>query len=207
MAALVPPRFYPILDAASLERLQQDPRQVAAGLMRAGAGILQYRWKGPYTREAYENAVAVGQIVKAAGAIYVVNDRADIALAAGADGVHVGQDDLPPAAIRRFCPKTLNLGLSTHSEAQLRDSQQAPIDWVALGPIYHTGSKEKADPQLGLEELRRLAPLAQRPLVAIGGLTLENAPSVLQAGAASCAVISDWMRDDWEERAAAWARL
>ncbi len=201
------PPFYPILDADSLRRAGLDALEAAQGLVDAGARILQYRWKGPYSRQAYETALAVGRIVQGAGVLYVINDRTDIALLARADGVHVGQTDLPPEAVRSIAGDNLFVGISTHNEAQLRAAADEPIDCVALGPIFGTASKQNPDPQVGLDELRRLAPLATRPLIAIGGITLETAPAVLAAGVGSCAVISDWMRGDWRARSRAWAQL
>ena len=207
MQALSLPRFYPILDAAALDRAGLDALDAAEVLMDAGARIVQYRWKRPYTRAALQTAEAVGRIARAAGALYVINDRADIALLVGADGVHVGQRDLPPAAVRRVSGEKLFVGLSTHNEEQLRAAADQPIDCVALGPVFGTVSKLNPDPPVGLEELARLAALAQRPLIAIGGLTLETAPTALDAGAASCAVISDWMRGNWRERVRRWAQI
>ena len=145
----------------------------------------------------------------------MVNDRADIALLSGADGVHVGQDDLSPSAVRRVIGDRLLLGYSTHNEAQLRAAASEPVDYVALGPIFGTASKHNPDPVVGLQELARLAPLAgERPLVAIGGLTLDTARQALAAGASSCAVISDWMPSAvggldsaWRERLRAWVEL
>ncbi len=204
---LLLPRFYPILDPAACERAGLDPEEAARGLVGAGAGIVQFRWKGPYTRAAFELAQRIGGIVRAAGALYVLNDRADIALLVEADGVHVGQTDLPPEAVRRVVGEKLFVGLSTHNEAQLIKAGDEPIDCVALGPIFGTASKENPDPRVGLEELRRLAPLAKQPLIAIGGVTLEAAPEALAAGAASCAVISDWMRGDWRKRVELWTKI
>jgi len=207
MPTLTLPPFYPILDAAAVERAGLDTLEAVQGLVDAGARIVQFRWKGPYTRRAYETALAVGEIVRQAGALYVINDRTDIALLAGADGVHVGQTDLPPQAVRSMVGEKLFVGLSTHNEAQLRAAAAEPIDCVALGPIFGTASKENPDPEVGVDELRRLAQLAARPLIAIGGVTLETAPAVLDAGASCCAVISDWMRGDWRGRSRAWAQL
>lgn len=207
MPTLTLPPFYPILDAAAVERAGLDALEAAQGLIDAGARIVQFRWKAAYTRRAYETALAVGEIVRQAGALYVINDRTDIALLAGADGVHVGQTDLPPEAVRSMVGEKLFIGLSTHNEAQLRAAAAEPVDYVALGPIFGTASKENPDPEVGVDELRRLAQLVARPLIAIGGITLESAPAVLDSGASCCAVISDWMRSDWRARSRAWAQL
>jgi thiamine-phosphate pyrophosphorylase len=132
----------------------------------------------------------VAELCWEAGALFVIDDRADIALLLNA-GVHVGQQDLPPSDVRRLIGPDRILGFSTHNEAQLRAAADEPADYLALGPIFETGSKQKPDPVVGLEELRRLRPLDRRPLAAIGGITRENARAVLEAGADSVAVIGD----------------
>ena len=140
--------------------------------------------------------------------LFVVNDRADLAALMGA-ALHLGQDDLPPAAARRVTgPKTL-IGFSTHNEGQLRAAQSEPVDYLALGPIFGTVSKHNPDPLVGLDKLRRLRPLTARPLVAIGGITRGNAHDVLSAGADSLAVIGDLFPEDTNLRARAeeWLRL
>ena len=201
---MTPPRFYPILDVDYLASRQLDPLAVAEALTAGGAQWVQFRHKGFYTREAYELAAETGRIVQAAGANYVVNDRTDIALMLGADGVHVGQDDLPPAAVRKIAGSRLLIGYSTHNEAQLRSADSEPVDYLALGPIFGTQSKENPDQTVGVEELRRLRPITSKPLVAIGGITRENAHLVFEAGADSAALISDYLRDGWRESLAAW---
>ena len=187
---MILPRFYPILDSGLLERRGIAPLQAAREILDAGARILQFRHKGHLTGEAFEQMEKVARLCLDAGATYVVNDRADIARLLGAV-LHVGQDDLPPAAARRVIGPELGLGFSTHNEAQLRAAAQEPVDYVALGPVFGTASKDNPDPVVGLEELRRLRPLALLPLVAIGGVTRANAVSVLEAGADSVAVIGD----------------
>jgi thiamine-phosphate pyrophosphorylase len=201
------PRFYPILDTATLERLGLDAVEAARALTAAGAGIVQFRHKGPFTRPVFELAKAIGRIVQRAGALYAVNDRADIALILGADGVHLGQDDLPPSSVRRLAGDRLFIGYSTHNEAQLRAGDREPADYLALGPIFGTASKKDPDPAVGPAELARLRPLTSKPLVAIGGITLLNAPLVLEAGAASAAVISGWLTDDWRASIAEWVSI
>ena len=149
----------------------------------------------------------MGRIIQEAGATYVVNDRADIALMAGAVAVHIGQDDLPPEAVRRMVGSEVAVGFSTHNEQQLRSGDQEPVDYLAFGPVFGTASKENADPTVGVEELARLRPLTRKPLVAIGGITRVNVRQVFEAGADSVAVISDLVSDDLPGRIAEWLEL
>ncbi len=199
-------RFYPILDSGLLDRAGVDPVDLTRALLGAGARLLQYRRKAAYTREVYEQARAIGQLVRQAGGLFIVNDRADIALMLGADGVHVGQDDLPPAAVRKIAGDRLLIGYSTHNADQLRAGDLEPVDYLAIGPIFGTASKENPDPVVGVEALQRLRALTAKPLVAIGGVTRERASSVLSAGADSLAVLSDLVDDDLAARAREWVR-
>ncbi len=201
------PRFYPILEADFLRARGFDPLEIARLLVDTGGRIVQFRHKGPYTREAFELAERVGEIVQAAGARYIVNDRADIAAMVGADGVHVGQDDLPPAAVRRISREGLLLGLSTHNESQLAAGDSEPVDYLALGPIFPTGSKDKPDPLVGVAELARIRRLTSKPLVAIGGITLDRAPAALDAGADSIALISDYLLPTPQEGIRHWTEI
>jgi thiamine-phosphate pyrophosphorylase len=200
-------RFYPIIDSGLLARAGLDPVELAGVLVAAGARLVQYRHKASYTRDAYEQAKAIGAIVQQAGGRYIINDRADIALMLGADGVHLGQDDLPPAAVRKIAGEKLIIGFSTHNEAQLRAGGREPADYLAIGPIFATASKENPDPAIGVEELRRLRAMTAKPLVAIGGITRERAAEILEAGADSLAVISDLIAGDLPARAREWVRL
>lgn len=185
---MVLPRIYPILDTASFDRLCLRPETVAAAWLEAGAGILQFRHKRHFSRAVFETAAAVARMCRQAAAVFIVDDRADIAALLGA-GVHLGQDDLPPAAARRIAGSEAVLGFSTHNEEQLRAATLEPADYLALGPIFGTSSKENPDPVVGVDGLARLRPLSARPLVAIGGITLETAPDVFAAGADSIALI------------------
>lgn len=162
----------------------------AAVLLDSGARILQYRLKGHFSRGHLEEAEAIGELCRSAGARFVVNDRADIARLLNA-GLHLGQDDLPPREARKQLGAEAPIGLSTHNEAQLRAALEEPADYLALGPIFATGSKENPDPVVGVDQLRRLRPLTSRPLAAIGGIRRETAQAVLDAGADSIAVIGD----------------
>jgi thiamine-phosphate pyrophosphorylase len=125
----------------------------------------------------------------------VMNDRADLALAAGFDGVHVGQDDLSPESVRKIIGAERWLGVSTHNPEQLREADLTSADYLAIGPVFSTSSKEKPDPVVGLEGVRRARALTRKPLVAIGGITRANAARVIEAGADSVAVISDLLRE------------
>jgi len=138
------------------------------------------------------------------GARLIVNDRVDVARLAGAAGVHLGQDDLPASAARGLLPDKAVIGLSTHSAAQVRQARQQPIDYLAIGPVFSTQTKRPPDPEVGLAGVREAAGLAavyQLPVVAIGGITLETAPAVIEAGATSVAVISDLLVGDPAARA------
>ena len=200
-------RFYPILDSGLLARAGVDALDLARALVAAGARLIQFRHKALYTREAFEQAKAIGRIVQQAGGRYVVNDRADIALMLGADGVHLGQEDLPPAAVRTIAGDKLIVGFSTHNEEQLRAGDREPVDYLAIGPIFGTASKENPDPVVGVGELRRLRVVTTKPLVAIGGITRERARGVLEAGADSLAVLSDLAGEDLAARAREWVRV
>ena len=187
--------FYPILDTETASRRGIDPVAAASRILEAGARMLQFRHKGDFSREVFEQARQIAALCRAADAMFVVNDRADVARLLDA-GLHLGQDDLSPADARRVLSDTSFIGLSTHNEAQLRAAAGQPADYLAFGPIFGTSSKLNPDPVVGLDELRRLRPLTGRPLVAIGGITRANARSVLEAGADSVAVIGDLFPED-----------
>ncbi len=142
------------------------------------------------------------------GTQFVINDRADIALLL-TSALHVGQEDLPPADARRILGDDRLVGLSTHNETELVAAAMEPVDYLALGPIFATGSKLNPDPVVGLEELRRLRLLTPRPLVAIGGINRANATAVLAAGADSVAVIGDLnvSLSELRQRVEEWIRL
>lgn len=125
----------------------------------------------------------------------IMNDRADLGLAAGFDGIHVGQDDLSPESVRKIIGPDRWLGVSTHNPEQLAEADMTSADYLAIGPVFSTSSKEKPDPLVGLEGVRRARELTRKPLVAIGGITRTNAASVIAAGADSVAVISDLLPD------------
>lgn len=208
---MILPRLYPILDTGMLAQRSCDAVAAAEALLAGGARILQFRHKGHYSRQVFGEAEKVAELCRRAGALFVIDDRADIAILLDA-GVHLGQDDLPPRDARRLVGPGRLLGFSTHNEAQLRAAAAEPADYIAAGPIFGTSSKEKPDPVVGVEELRRLRALEARPLVAIGGITRENALAVLEAGADSVAVIGDLLPAECNfksvrTRTEAWQRL
>jgi thiamine-phosphate pyrophosphorylase len=192
------PAFYPVLDA---DRVSAIP--AAEALLAAGARILQYRHKSFFSQKAFEEASRIAELCRSAGALFIVNDRADIAKLLDA-GLHLGQDDLAPADARRVLPASSIVGFSTHNEQQLRAGDTEPVDYLAIGPIFATRSKQNPDPVVGLGRLRTLRSLTRKPLVAIGGITRELAPKVFEAGADSVAIIGDlfprpeeWMAISW----------
>jgi thiamine-phosphate pyrophosphorylase len=196
--------FYPILDTGTAGRRGIDPVQAAAQILEGGAGLLQFRHKGFFSREIFRQARVIASLCRDSGAQFLVNDRADIAKLLDA-GLHLGQDDLSPSDARLVLGGTLGksamLGFSSHNEAQLRAASAEPVDYLALGPIFETTTKLNPDPVVGLDELRRLRSLTTRPLVAIGGITRANARSVLDAGADSVAVIGNLFPEDGHIRA------
>jgi len=209
---IVLPRLYAILDASFFG--DANAMLTAAGeLGAAGVTLIQYRNKSGSARVMLERARALktqrahsqdphSQNQREAGHVrthspvrLIMNDRADLCLAAEFDGVHVGQDDLSPEAVRKIIGPDRWLGVSTHNPEQLREADLTSADYLAIGPVFATSSKEKPDPVVGLEGVRRARALTRKPLVAIGGITRANAASVIEAGADSVAVISDLLRD------------
>ncbi len=186
------PRLYAILDAAQIGG--RPPATVAELFLAAGVRLIQYRDKRASARTLYENGRAVGERARGADAVFIVNDRVDVARAVDADGVHLGQDDLPVASARQLLPPGKWVGCSTHSLNQVREADRSSADYIAFGPIFPTRSKEHPDPVTGLEGLRQARQATVKPLVAIGGITLETAWAVIDAGADSVAVISDLVR-------------
>jgi len=187
------PRLYAILDAACFP---DAPAMFAAAeqLTVGGATLLQYRNKSGKIRQMLEDAQELKRLVGSRAKL-IMNDRADICLAAGFGGLHVGQDDLSPEAARRIIGPNLWLGVSTHSPEQITEADKTDADYLAIGPVFATTSKASPDPVVGLDGVRRARELTPKPLVAIGGITRNNARSVIEAGADSVAVISDLIRD------------
>lgn len=181
-------RLYPLTDT-SISGLSHA-RQVAQ-LCEGGARIIQLREKHLAPQEFYREAELAVSEAHHRGARLIINDRADIAVAVGADGVHLGQDDLPPEAARGLMGPDAIIGLSTHNLDQALAAAKLPIDYIAIGPIFATTTKANPEPIVGLDGLRRVRDaIAAIPLVAIGGITAENAAEVIAAGADAVAVIS-----------------
>lgn len=189
--AILLPRLYVILDAG----LVQGPAtEIATQLMEAGVRLLQYRAKNLAAGEMLRTATEIAKIARQHGAKFFVNDRPDVAYLAGADGVHVGQDDLSVENARAIVGQDRWVGVSTHNQEQFERAVATSADYVAIGPIFATTSKANPDPVVGTDLLRRLRPLTKKPIVAIGGIRLQHAAEVIKAGADSVAVISDILR-------------
>jgi thiamine-phosphate pyrophosphorylase len=183
------PRVYPILDTTTLSSRGIALRTAAEAFLEGGASILQIRHKGHWGRDMFDAAGVVARLCAEAGATFVINDRADFAMLLDG-GLHVGQDDLAPRDARKLMGPDAVIGFSSHNAKQLCAAGGEAVDYVALGPIFTTASKQNPDPLVGLEDLRQCRALLEKPLVAIGGITLENVVDVLQAGADSVAVIA-----------------
>lgn len=187
-SGLVLSRLYAILDA---ERLgERRPEDVCRALLDAGVLLFQYRDKRGTSREMFEAICALIPIIRQRGGLLIVNDRADVARVASADGVHLGQADLPAELARRVLEPGQWLGYSTHNLKQLRQADASTADYVAYGPIFSTASKDNPDPTVGLKGLAQAREVTSKPLVAIGGITVDNARKVIENGADSVAVIS-----------------
>jgi len=165
----------------------------AEELAAGGVTLFQYRNKLGSGRQMLDDARELRRRLRTSVRL-IMNDRADLCLAAEFDGLHVGQDDLSPESARRVIGPELWLGVSTHNPEQLREADQTTADYLAIGPVFATSSKERPDPVVGLEGVRRARELTHKPMVAIGGITRANARSVLEAGADTVAVISDLLR-------------
>jgi len=205
------PRLYPILDTGVLETHGLGLVEATAAMLEGGARILQIRHKGLWSPAVFEDAREVALLCLQAGAIPIINDRADIAKLLGA-GLHLGQDDLSPSDARALLGDGAMIGYSSHNAAQLRDAAAEPVDYVALGPIFGTSSKQNPDPVVGIDELRRCRALVGKPLVGIGGITRENACAVFEAGADAVAVIADLLpanatAADVRQRIEEWRRI
>src|SRR5579872_17277 len=209
MAASHLPRIYPILDVAQWKARAPEARSslsslmhFAEELMEGGAALIQYRNKSGTAREILGHARELRRLTRERARL-IVNDRIDLCLAAGGDGVHLGQDDLSPAAARQIAESVARgepgavleagfwIGFSTHCLEQVREADGMPVDYIAVGPVFATGSKANPDPVIGVEGVRRARGATAKPLVAIGGITRENCGRVIEAGADSVAVISD----------------
>jgi thiamine-phosphate pyrophosphorylase len=188
---LVLPRLYVILDAALLKI---PVKECAKSLVDAGVRLIQYRNKRASGREWFETSRELAEYLNPLGVQFIVNDRADVAALAGARGVHVGQDDLGVEQVRQVMGEGKCVGVSTHVAGQFRGALETSADYIAVGPIFATGSKENPDPVAGVGFVRETRGMTDRPIVAIGGITLERAAEVIEAGADSVAIISDILR-------------
>jgi len=179
--------------------------QLAASLAAAGVQLMQLRCKQASAARMHALAGELAALLRPKGVRLIVNDRADVAALSGAAGVHVGQEDLPVEDARRLCAAPLWVGVSTHNLEQLREADRTSADYIAVGPVFHTGTKANPDPVVGVEFVKAARRLTRKPLVAIGGITLESAAEVFRAGADSLAVISDLIgARDPAQRAAAY---
>lgn len=184
------PPLYPILDAdlagASIKKLAVD-------LANAGVQLIQIRDKKAASGKLLAETSQLLELLRSHEVRLVVNDRPDVAAIAEAGGVHVGQDDLPVEEARKLCPPPAWVGISTHNLAQFSDAAATSADYIAVGPVFATSTKENPDPIVGLDLIRTARRLTNKPIVAIGGITLDSAEEVFRAGADSLAVIRDVM--------------
>jgi thiamine-phosphate pyrophosphorylase len=185
------PPLYAIVDPLDTGRTPQD---LAAALLAGGARLLQLRLKDASSRDLLAAARAVRPLATAAGALLLVNDRPDVARAAAADGVHLGQDDLPVAAARTVLGPGILVGVSTHDVEQARRAAAAGADYLGVGPVFATASKRGALPPRGLDLVRAVRAAVSLPLVAIGGITPDTAAAVRAAGADAVAMIGALVR-------------
>jgi thiamine-phosphate pyrophosphorylase len=188
LTRLVLPRLYVILDATLLTVPALECAQELAG---AGVRLLQYRNKAAGARDLLGTSRSLASVLNPLGMNWIVNDRADIAALAGAAGVHVGQDDLAAEQARAVVGKDRLVGVSTHNLEQFQEAAATSADYIAVGPVFATKTKANPDPVVGRELIRQVRGLTGKPIVAIGGITLDTASSVIEAGADSVAVISD----------------
>jgi thiamine-phosphate pyrophosphorylase len=187
------PALYAILDVGP-NQSPESAVSLAEALAQAGVRLLQIRAKNLPARDYFQVASRLVQSASPHGLRLIVNDRPDVAALSGAAGVHVGQEDLPVEAARTVCPSPLWVGVSTHNVEQLEAAIQTSADYIAVGPVFPTLSKENPDPVVGLELIRHARAITRKPIVAIGGITVETASDVFAAGADSVAVISDIAR-------------
>ncbi len=184
------PRLYPIVDKTTLDAKGIRVGCFAREMARAGVGVLQYRDKLGSPQEVLRGAAVIADAFARSGCLLILNDRPDLALLAGWHGVHVGHKDMSACAARKVLGEAAQwVGVSTHCEEQVMSADAGCADYVAVGPVFATSTKRDAEPVVGLEGVRRARALTGKPIVAIGGITLENARSVIEAGADSVAVI------------------
>jgi thiamine-phosphate pyrophosphorylase len=196
-------RLYSIVDVEVCARSGWAPRELARAHLSGGVRLLQLRAKTLDSGPFLELASAIADDARSAGATFIVNDRADLAVLSAAAGVHVGQDDLSPADVRRITGTAAVVGLSTHTDEQIASAIGAPISYLAIGPVFATATKSTGYEAVGEAAVRSAVAqgaAAGIPVVAIGGITLDTAARVIEAGAASVAVITDLVTSDPEAR-------
>jgi len=186
------PKLYAIVDPSCFSSAG-ELFEAAEELVRAGATVLQYRNKSDDPRSIVAQAVELRKRIGRRASL-IMNDRADLCVAADFDGVHVGQDDLSPESVRNIIGRERLVGISTHNPEQVKRADRSPADYIAIGPVFETASKANPDPVLGLAGVARARELTPKPLVAIGGIRRQNSRAVIEAGADSVAVISDLVR-------------
>lgn len=184
------PRLYAIADAAFVSARGISLTDFARELAEAGVQLIQYRDKAGSPQQVLRQTEQLREALSGSVCRIILNDRADLAVLSNADGVHLGQDDLPPADARIVLGPGRLIGLSTHIDEQVEAAERSCADYVAIGPVFATGTKLDHEPVIGLAGVSRARRLTAKPLVAIGGITRENAASVRAAGADSVAVIS-----------------
>jgi thiamine-phosphate pyrophosphorylase len=202
--------LYAIVDAEVCAQAKRAPADVARAFLSGGARLLQLRCKAMGSGAFLDLANDILEDTTTAGGTLIINDRADIAALSRAHGLHVGQDDLAPGDARRVIGETSLLGLSTHTPEQWQRAVDERISYMAIGPVFGTGTKHTGYDAIGLETVQRATAAAAArdvPTVAIGGITIDNAVSVIEAGAASVAVISDLLHGDPEARCRAFLRI
>jgi thiamine-phosphate pyrophosphorylase len=184
------PRFYPIIDQGLLELREVAVSRVAEELKAAGVMLLQYRNKVGEADSILRHASVIWEVFAGSGCRLILNDYVDLVGPAGFGGVHVGQGDVSPEDARRVVGVERWVGVSTHNDEQVRIANETSADYIAVGPVFATGTKLDTEPVIGLDGVRRARALTRKPIVAIGGITRMNARSVIDAGADSVAVIS-----------------
>jgi thiamine-phosphate pyrophosphorylase len=189
---LVFPNLYAILDTSLLTTAELA---LAETLARSGVELMQYRSKNAPSRDYYEMSRKLSTTLKKSGVRFIVNDRPDVALLTGAGGVHVGQEDLGVEEAREICGKERWVGISTHTFEQVAAADRTSADYIAFGPVFPTTTKQNPDAVVGTELLRRVRQMTRKPIVAIGGITVERAAEVYAAGADSVAVARDLICD------------
>jgi len=186
--------LYAILDTSLVSPQRAD--EVAGQLFAAGVRLVQLRAKGLDSRDFLSLARRLKGLASSCGALFIVNDRADIALASGADGLHLGQSDIPVDEVRRLLGKDKLIGLSTHNLLQARRADETAADYISFGPVFATTTKVNADPPLGLKALKDARGIIQKPLVAIGGIRKESLADVFACGVDAAAVISHILKSE-----------